>query len=94
MTVDTQFTALNHKLQLLLKQYSRVKKENQQLKEALEQCKEKERRYEEKVSELQQQVSVLKFSAAEMNDKDKKDFEKQINHYIKEIDKCIAFLGT
>jgi hypothetical protein len=28
-----------------------------------------------------------------MSQKDKKDFERKINQYIKEIDKCIAFLG-
>jgi hypothetical protein len=28
-----------------------------------------------------------------MNEKDKREFERKINQYIKEIDKCIAFLG-
>jgi hypothetical protein len=42
---------------------------------------------------LEQQVSILKFAAGEMSEKDKKEFEKKINLYLKEIDKCIAFLG-
>jgi hypothetical protein len=33
-------------------------------------------------------------SGGDMNEKDKKDFEKQINKYVKEIDKCIAFLSS
>ncbi len=44
-------------------------------------------------SRLKQQVSVLKLSAGEMSEADKKEFEKRINGYLKEIDRCIAMLG-
>ena len=42
---------------------------------------------------MEQKVSVLKAAAGDMNDKDKKDFDKRINQYIKEIDKCIGLLS-
>ncbi|MBD0368004.1 MAG: hypothetical protein ICV53_18105, partial [Flavisolibacter sp.] len=45
------------------------------------------------VTELHQQIAILKMAAGEMDTKDKKDFEKQINQYIRDIDKCIAHLS-
>ena len=93
MTVDQQFNILNEKLQVLLKQYNRLKKENEQLKELLQQQKQQQAMTLQIIDQLEQQVSILKLGASEMNEKDKKEFEKKINLYLKEIDKCIAFLG-
>jgi hypothetical protein len=93
MGLDQQFTILNEKLQLLLKQYSRLQRENERLKEDLQQSKIKEGETHRQLEELQQQVSILKVSSGDMNEKDKKEFEKKINQYIREIDKCISFLS-
>ena len=48
---------------------------------------------QQQADELRQQVSILKASAGNMSEADKKEFEKRINSYLKEIDKCIALLG-
>jgi chromosome segregation ATPase len=93
MTIDLQFNTINDKLQQLVKQHHRVKKENEQLRKEIRVEKEKHSKTDLKIEDLQQQLSVLKFGANEMNDKDKKDFERKINQYIKEIDKCIAYLS-
>jgi hypothetical protein len=42
---------------------------------------------------LKQQAAILKFAAGEMNEKDKKEFELTITRYIRQIDKCIAYLS-
>ncbi len=93
MSVDNQFNIINEKLQQLLKLHNQLKKENEKLRNELEVAKEKENAATNLVHELQQQTSVLKLAAGEFNQKDKKDFEKQINQYIREIDKCISFLS-
>ena len=93
MTVDQQFNTINDKLQQLLKQQARLKKENERLRTELEVCKEKEEVYQQKIDDLAQQIGILKLGAGDMNEKDKKEFEKKINQYVREIDKCIAFLG-
>jgi archaellum component FlaC len=93
MTVDQQFNTINEKLQQLLRQYNRLQKENERLREELNQANEKERQVHSRVDELQQQISILKLSSGDMNEKDKKEFEKKINQYLKEIDKCISFLS-
>jgi uncharacterized coiled-coil DUF342 family protein len=93
MTVDQQFNIINDKLQQLLKQQSRLKKENERLRQELELYKQTENNYHQKIDELSQQISILKLAGGEMNDKDKREFEKKINQYVREIDKCISFLG-
>jgi len=93
MTVDQQFTTLNEKLQQLLKQYSRIQKENDRLKEELQQSKNRENETLARVDGLQQQISILKLSSGELSERDKKEFDKKINGYIREIDKCISFLS-
>lgn len=93
MSVDQQFNIINDKLQQLLKQLSRYKKENEQLRSELENQNKEKENSENKLAELQQQIAILKLAAGDMNDKDKKDFERKINQYVKEIDKCISYLG-
>src|SRR5215212_4313333 len=93
MSVDHQFNTLNEKLQQLLKQHHRLQRENEKLKEELATAKNKELETEHRIEEIQQQVNIMKISSGDMSDKDKKEFEKKINQYIREIDKCISFLS-
>ena len=81
------------KLQQLSKQYVTVKKENELLTASLKKSKQENESNQEKVKELQQQILILKSASEKMNEADKKAFEKNINQYIKEIDKCIALLS-
>ncbi len=93
MTVDQQFNSLNDKLQQLLKQYSRLQKENEKLKEELHEARHRESETRNRIDAFQEQISIMKISTGEMSDRDKKEFEKKINQYIREVDKCIAFLS-
>jgi hypothetical protein len=81
------------KLQLLLKKYDSLKKENERLKKDLAEKEDAQNQYIEYVDELRQQVSILKASTSKMEEDDKKEFEKRINQYIKGIDKCIGLLS-
>ena len=42
---------------------------------------------------MEEQVNLLKASSGQMDEPSKKAFEKQLNHYIREIDRCIAMLS-
>ncbi len=92
-TTEEHIKRIQDKVQLLLKQYAVAQKENSRLKEELEAAQEKLSAQQKNADELKQQVSVLKMNAGEMTEIDKKEFEKRINHYVKEIDKCIAMLS-
>jgi len=93
MTLDQQFTTLNEKLQQLLKQYGRLQKENDRLREELLQSRDKETEVLGRVDELQQQISILKLATGDLSERDRKEFDKKINSYIRDIDKCISFLS-
>jgi cell shape-determining protein MreC len=81
------------KLQQLLKQYQQLQKENSRLKQELEKANTLQVTNGETINQLRQQVAILKVAAGLMNDNDKKAFDRQINQYIKEIDKCMVMLG-
>ena len=91
--LDIQIKRINDKLQQLLKQQSLLQKENADLKKELESSKKETSVHHAHIDELKQQVSILKMNTVEMNENDKKDFEKRLNLYIKEIDRCIALLS-
>lgn len=93
MTLDQHFNTINNKLHLLLKQYARLQKENERLKEELEAARQKQSESSQRLDVYQEQLSILKITSGDMNDRDRKDFEKKVNQYISEIDKCISFLS-
>ena len=84
---------IQDKLQHLLKDYVALQKENIRLKQELEKDHKEAKEHQKKIDELKQQVDILRLNAGEMNDTDKKEFEKRINIYLREIDRCIALLS-
>lgn len=91
--LEAHIKTVNDKLQQLLKKHVALKKETESLRLEVNSLKEKEVEYKFAVHELDQKVSVLKAASGEMTSPDKKEFEKKINQYIKEIDKCIGLLS-
>ena len=77
----------------MLKQYNDLQKENNVLKKEMERSSRQAGVNQQTIETLRQQVEVLKISSGNWDENDKKEFEKRINHYIKEIDKCIALLS-
>ena len=90
---EDQIKRIYDKLQLLLKQHASLQKENQLLKEELDSAQKQVGQYQETAETLKQQVSILQLGNGNMNETDKKEFEKKLNTYIKEIDRCIAMLS-
>ena len=91
--LEQHIKRITDKLQQLLKNYQQLQKDNERLGrliDTLQQAKEKDM---QQVNELQERVSILKAASGQMNEADKKEFEKNINKYIREIDKCIGILS-
>jgi cell division septum initiation protein DivIVA len=93
-TAEQQIKRIHDKLQQVLKNYGAIQKENSRLKEELDLVSQKITAQNKIADELKQQVSILKLSNGEMNESEKKEFEKRINSYLKEIDRCIALLES
>lgn len=91
--IELHIKNLHEKLQLLLKKHTLLSKENVQLKKQNERYQSYEKNLAEKNEQLLQQVNILKASAGQLQGKEKDDFEKSINRYIRSIDKCISMLN-
>ena len=81
------------KLQQLLRQYELLQKENSKQLETISVLESEQVACQEKLAELQQQNLILKASVTDMDATDKKVLEQKIQHYIKNIDKCISLLS-
>ena len=92
-SIDLHIKNIQGKLQLLLKNHALLIKENNELKKENENYRAKEKAMTEKTEQLQQQINILKTSAGQMEGKEKMEFEKIINRYIRTIDKCINLLN-
>jgi len=91
--LDVHIKRIQEKLQRLLKQHNDLQKENGQLKKELERSVKQSLQHQQTIETMKQQVEVLKVSSGTMSENDKRDFERRITQYIREIDKCIALLG-
>jgi len=91
--IEIQLKRIQDKLQQVLKDYSALQKENLRLKEELDKNRTQSFANQQTIEDLKQQVEVLKITSGDWDQNDKKEFEKRINSYIKEIDRCIALLS-
>ena len=92
-SIDLHIKSIQPKLQLLLKKFSLLVKENLQVKNENENYKLREKELVAKIETLEQQVNILKASAGTLEGDERVRFEKNINQYIRNIDKCIAMLN-
>lgn len=81
------------KAQGVLRRSKSLQQENERLRRTLQETTEKLQQAQEQVQLLRTQLDVIKLNAAELNTADKKEIEKKLNGYLKEIDRCIALLS-
>ena len=91
--IEIQLKRIQDKLQQVLKEYAALQKENLRLREELDKNRTQTFSHQQTIDDLKQQVEVLKITSGDWDQNDKKEFEKRINSYIKEIDRCIALLS-
>lgn len=91
--LDQHIKRINDKLQMLVKQYQLLQKDNERQRKLIKELQQAKELNTEQIDMLQQQVSILKIAAGSMNETDKKEFEKRVNQHLREIDKCIALLS-
>ncbi|MBA2762776.1 MAG: hypothetical protein H0U39_12650, partial [Segetibacter sp.] len=75
-------------------QYTYAQKEIQHLQKEKSRLQEELQNKIEHANTLQQKAELLKVNAGSLDEESKKDLEKRINSYLKEIDKCLSLLNT
>lgn len=85
---------IQQQLLKLIKISKTLHKENAQLREQFLEMQEANQKLSADNDDLQQQQLILKASLESLSPADKKDLEKKLNHYIRNLDKAIAQLST
>jgi hypothetical protein len=93
MIEQDQISRITAKLQQLLRTHELLIKENEKLRTEIRELRSKHENQAGKIAELEQSVAVLRTLTGSMDEQEKKALEKQLNLYIREIDRCIAMLG-
>ncbi|MBL7752188.1 MAG: hypothetical protein JNN29_12445 [Chitinophagaceae bacterium] len=91
--MEEQIKRIQEKIQQLLRHQQLLQKENKELKGALEKMRTESSQQQDIIQDLKQKVEILKISSGKWEEGDKKQFEKRINSYIREIDRCITLLS-
>lgn len=94
MAIQDSLIQLRNKLQLLLKQYSHSQKMILSLKNENVALQSQMAKKQEEIDRLQARVATMNMSVIGQDDESKKEMEKRINTYLKEIDKCLSLLNN
>ena len=92
INLQTSLQALQEKLQVLLKNYAALEKENQQLKSKMGQAEQQEKKLRDQLKEVETKLAAASLHQTNMDPADKAKLMKQIDQYIKEIDHSIQNL--
>lgn len=91
--MEQQLKRIQDKLQHLLKQYQLLQKENEKLVSENKTLKERLASGASHSEGLEQRVASLKLASGTLSEADRKEMEKRMNTYIREIDRCITMLA-
>jgi hypothetical protein len=84
---------IKDKVQLLVKQYQQLQKENLQLQLALEKANFNNKEHQEQIKQLQHKIDTAKISSSQLSKEEKATLEKRIDGYLKEINTCLSLLN-
>lgn len=90
--LNEHINELQDKLQLLLKAYRQLQKENQRLEKELNSALQLQASNDAALSVLEQKLAAARMSNGNWDPEAKQKLQKQIDTYLKEIDKCLALL--
>ena len=88
-----QLKRMTDKLQQAVQRYQLLQKEHEQLNKEVQLLREKEKARQIRMDELEMKVTALQTVTGQLSEPEKKEVEKRINRYIREIDRCIALMS-
>lgn len=92
--MNEQVLRIEQKVQQLLTQYQQSQKENLQMKKENQKLKMQLQEEIDEKNKILQQNDALRIHSSSIDINSKKELEKRINIYLKDIDKCLALLHT
>lgn len=91
---ETQLKRIQDKFSIMVKNYQGLQKENEKIKSDFQKLSERCDSLGREAEKLRQQSEIMKFNGnGAMQEGEKKDLEKRLNQYVREINRCIALLN-
>ena len=84
---------IKEKVQLLVKQFQQLQKENLQLQLSLDKSNSTNKNLEEQIKQLQYKIDTAKISSSQLSKEEKATLEKRIDGYLKEINTCLSLIN-
>jgi hypothetical protein len=84
---------LDRNLRLLIKKNKRLEQELNKLKEEKKKLEDRHSAISDSLEQISLQNSILKSAQQKLDPEEKKAAEKKIQQFLREIDRCIAFLS-
>lgn len=91
--MEQQLRRIQEKIQQLLKRNQLLQKENEKLTQDNQALREQLNNQQELVDGLEQKLTAVKMSSGNLTEEERKELEKRMNAYIREIDRCITMLA-
>lgn len=92
--LEQKVIKIQEKLNTFIKQHHVLAKENASLRQQLSAAEQAAIASKKEAEKAKEQLDITKYHQTEMLPEEKREFEKKINTYIKEIDKCISLLSS
>lgn len=90
--INANISHLQEKLQLLIRAFKQLQKENNRLLKDIAIAKAEKDEKISQLKQLEQKVAAVQLASGNWNDTEKEGLQKKIDTYLKEIDKCLALL--
>jgi chromosome segregation ATPase len=92
--LKAQFTGLERKITVLVNEYRRLREEVRQLKTENQELRQLLQSREEQLDHFRNQLKIAKIvDNLGSEDGSASELKKKVDEYIREIDKCIAYLS-
>ena len=89
---ESLYNKIEYNVKAALLKISDLQKDNEKLKSENEALKVKEKELQGQITELTERLKLIVVTKTVFNKKDKQETKKQINDWVREIDKCISLL--
>ena len=90
--LNTHIIHLHEKLQLLIRAYKQLQKENGKLQKEIAVLQSDQKDKNIQLAHLEQKVAAVQLTGGSQNEAEKAQLRKKIDTYLKEIDICLALL--
>lgn len=91
--IQQPWKRIQDKLQQALQQHLVLHKDNDRLRKEVSELRTKDAAQAKRIEELEIKLAALKTATGQLNDTEKKELDKRLHQYIREIDRCIAMLS-